>query len=607
MSRKGILKLLPSTMLCIIPCAQVISGCSAFVVDPEIAAHDENSWQHAIEYISNCKHPTIYVTWNASYLYQQAANLYFASSQKAIQTGHTYLDEEYKYQDQIFLASFDVWHYKENQPGPTPGSFALKFNTLIDENLGYSDILARSTAIGKQAPDLGNGNNMLITNLQDFNCQLGEYNTLLPDYVPYDPNNKTNIAFLLNKIFDLYEKEDKNIKFNIVINDFNWRSLFQVSKYDKNVLDSIIRIFNKVDKFYLLSEGGYTYHIENQDYFDYRIRNGYVTSKQQENVWKNITSSNNEIARQYCYLTDYFYFYNNEKYFYHFSASSTATYAPCLLDPKSFLTKETTYKFSSPWFVPGTYKQVLGEGTNFNNYLESYLTFFRYEYNETSQPKFDTLCDQATIQNFDASKRNLIFLLPKAFLHKECEEQIFTECNKILQKIEINFPKEQWNYIYKAHPAMKFSEVEDVVKKIWNKEVLPTNTLIINPIYPFEYLATLDQWMVDSDVEESYHLIDPNTLSDDKPSGVFVSFDMLSTAIYATMSMFVHEYNKTWNDVKHLVNPQSFYIPRKFSIWSYEYSKNHDFSDENIAALWRSYKPLCQNGEFPDINIFEKI
>lgn len=601
--KKTLKKILPGTvMLCTIPCAHFTSSCGGFIVDPQISAHDKDSWQHAIEHISSCKHPTIYFSVRAAYYYQQAANLYFSSCQRANQFGYTYNNDEYKFQDSIFLVNFSAWHYKENMPPqPSQESFNLEFDKLVNKQLGYYDIIAESKNAGSFV-DITKGNNMLISNLQDFNLKTN-YNENDPDFVPLVDSigDYSSYVKVLNVLLDLY---DKNIKFNIVTNDYWWDSFVsRSSKGNKESLDCLTNLIQRVDKIYMLSDGSYTWYTEHNDYFSYRIQNGYYSSSQQEDLWNSIKSSNIEMARKYCYLVDQFLFYNNEKYYYHFSPSSTATFASCLLDEQSYLTKESTYKFSTPWLVPDSYSVIFGgRNEHFEKYVKSYLGLFKYDYD--TKPRFDTLLDPNTINNFDYQKKNLLFLLPGALRKGQCDERVFDECNKILNKIMSNFPMNEWNYIYKAHPRMTLEDVQQTIKKLFKVTEVPTNTVIIDPVYPFEYVTTLDQWMVKNGIEEHYHFIDPNTLNLEKPNGVITSFDMFTTSVYSTMSMFGNEYGIDWEDVKHIVNNGSFYIPTKFSILTYEYNPNFNFSKMNIEALWKFYLPLYQNNEFPSIDNF---
>jgi len=605
------------TSTCILP-SVILTSCKPFVVDEEIKAHDELGWKHAIEHIANCGHPTIFLNTDASFYVQQEINMFLTASQLAIQNNHTYKNKGYEYNDMIMLVNNNMWNAKENKQGEKPGYFPYKFSTCIDENLGYSDIMANSKKAGNKI-DLSLGNQMVISNLQDFDLGLQQYDKTRDDYQSFwtlegGMDWWIGNVRVLNKIIDMYEAIDPNIKLNFVILDFLLDTEFiakagssEIFSYNSELSKLQLRMFRHLDKLYVLSDGSYTYNEAYPHYLNYFKNYGYTSAKDQDKILYYLKTLPFDDALEYYKYVHPFVFYNNEKYVIHFQANTKSYKSPRVLSPKSHLTEETTCKYAPALFVPKSYKEILTNDTLFNNYQTSYLKFFN-AFIDGKIPKFSNFVLDNTYVNFDSSKKNLIFFLPSSLTESQNPSvELFDECKSIMSKIRNNYPADKWNFMFSFHPRSKLSDIYYILNHLFDTtgpSQWPKNTVLLSNAYPFEVLLVLDQQLVASGTETHYHLIDPTTFDQDKPSGVMTSFDMLTTCFFSGVSLLSSELGVSKENAQKVIQKDAFYVTKKFDILNYNNPDGKDYSSINFKYLKNMYDVLTDVGEYPDVSKF---
>lgn len=253
----------------------ISSGCSnnsPIVIDKEIANHDDNAWETAINEIANADCPTIYLTADASYPLMLQSLIYYTSSELSRK-----INNQNTFADQIMLISFKNFKYKTNEEGT---QFNYSYKNLLGDASGhrseYKDILKYG---------VGDGDHMVITNLEDFNNEKS-YSSQADDWTnAYWLYTWDTTARILEKIYSMYDSDTYNQKFNFVIIDLLLQDF--VGKIDAT-LNLQRTIYSRANKLYFVSDGGWSYGPWIKEYGDMFNRHGYVNYAMQKRWWNDI-------------------------------------------------------------------------------------------------------------------------------------------------------------------------------------------------------------------------------------------------------------------------------------------------------------------------------
>lgn len=586
--------------------AIVLSSCSCSGIDRQIANNDKDGWKHSIEYIADCKHPTIYLTAPTSITIQLMAEMYFSSTYLAQARNHTCTNEQYKYNDNIFVVPWNMYQYKTKKAA-TDVSFAYNYQHLVGNN-GIKD---------KLVDGFDNANNMVVTHVQDFD-NTSEYDkeSSTYEYKYSDIKNAQDAKELysIEQLLDaIYSKYPKGTKFNFVISDWNLDKLLhnKVSLSDKTLgevgLRLVSKMFYRADKFYSITEGWNSFLMSDL-YKEKSLSIEYINYSEKKKVWDALHSDDEQLREYYIKNKDlWFEFINCQEFMMTFASGNEALMTSRFLNKDLYCTKETIIKPVYPWFSVYSFKKLLNDDT-WSKYTNAFLDFFHYRSTDTFN---NYIINTESLHNYyDQNKKNLIFMMPNYMGGTVVEEMstgeklMLDEFKTIINKIKANYPIDKWNYIYKFHPRKSTSAgVESSLKYIFDN-TMPTNTVVLEHKYPIEFLLTLDNYLFKTNKQSNYHLIDPRTLNQDKPSGIITSENIRSTSTYTMMEMIANENdNCKWSDVKKLVQYDAFFIPTTYKLTNPDFHKGY-YGDINKKEIVDFFSSFYEIDHFIDPNGF---
>ena len=588
------------TTTCFLPA--ISCGCGKnnhlIIIDKEIAQHDENAWETAINEIANTNCPTIYLTADAAYLLIQAATIYYTSSELAIKQHNTN-----PYADQIMLISYKNFKYKTKESSTT-GNFNYSYENLLGDAKGkrsheYKDILEYGVEIGDHG---------VITNYEDFNTEL--------EYSP-DADNDSNkywlytydtTAKILEKLYSMYDEKNPNQQFNFVIIDHVLE--YFVENKIRDSLNLQKTIYSRANKIYWLSDGAYSYYDWCQTYAKAFKNYGYTNYAIQKDIWNKIHDVNvHDIEKKRLIATNPIIFLNNEQFCSFMGADGDfyrTYYGGNNLRPATM----TKYAYSNiNWLL---YQSIFNFSDDEFSYLtKSIISFFDDKNADNFIKNEDNFIDlyatDSTKAHFDPRKKSIIIPTDSFVVNKD--ETRDKNIIDIFDKMTETFKLENYNYILKSHPRIDESVYDKRMQQLFVKYY--DDITILKPKYPLEQLILFDWYNQSKPSVNHYCLLDPFSYigNGNQPSGLIGGWSLTTTSIVSMLNLIANYQTQSGlnigskNALK-MIDIDCVFIPKKFELGS---GLIGDMFNKNLIFLANMYQQFFILDKFIDVNLINGI
>ncbi len=562
------------------------------IVDKEIAKHDDNAWETAINEIANTDCPTIYLTADASYPLMLQSLIYYTSSELS-----RIINNQNTFADQIMLISFKNFKYKTNEEGT---QYNYSYKNLLGDASGhrseYKDILKYGVV---------DGDHMVITNLEDFNNEKS-YSSQADDWTnAYWLYTWDTTAKILEKIYSMYDSYTPNQKFNFVITD--WLLQDFVEKINET-LNLQRTIYSRANKLYFVSDGGYSYLTWPKIYGNAFRQYGYVNCATQREWWNDIHNYDiDNISKNNLIKKDPIAILNNEQYCL-FLGNDGDFYRACYGENNLSPSTMTKYAYANINFL--SYKSIFDLSDEiFNSLCYSIISYFDNknadEFVKDEDNFINLYATNDTKNHFDNNKKSIIIPTPSFIV--DTSEVRDKNIIDIFKKIIEFFPPSKYNYVLKSHPRID----EDLYDK--RMQVLFSNfynyITILKPKYPLEQLIVFDWFNHSKPSINNYCLMDPLSYANNDASCFIGGWSIETTSIISMINLIAnyqledHSVIGNKNAIK-MINNLSIFIPKNFYIPDGTVGEK---VLENVLFLIQSYSKFFTLGKFIDLNLFYVI